>query len=59
MNKNLNDFGKFKIIKLLDIYKYLEHFRDQNLKKRLELALEDKDNERLNESEEEELKQMY
>ena len=36
INNNMNSFSERKLIKLLDIFKFMEHFQDQELKKRLE-----------------------
>ncbi len=54
----INNFGKFQLIKILDIYKYNSKFGNQKLKQLLEMQLETKVNERINDSEEEELKQL-
>ena len=43
---------------MLDLFKYYDHFSDQGLKFKLEEQLITKQNEKLNESEEEELKLM-
>ena len=58
---NLDQFNRFQLIKLLDIYKYNSNFmngqaQSGHLKLLLENQLETKQNQKLNESEEEELK---
>ncbi len=59
---NIDRFNKFQLIKLLDIYKYNEGFMSnpsaQRLKQLLEAQMESKQNEKLNDSEEEELKNL-
>lgn len=58
LNENMENFNKFKLIKMLDIFKYSQYFQDQDIKMKLANLIEAKDGERLNESEEEELKHM-
>ena len=59
---NLDRFNKFQLIKILDIYKYNQVFmnetQSQRLKALLESQLESKQNDKLNDSEEEELKML-
>lgn len=57
---NMDEFTKFKLIKLLDIYKYNPHFMsiDPELKKMLEAKLEFKINQKLEENEEEEFEDL-
>jgi hypothetical protein len=59
---NLDRFNKFQLIKILDIYKYNQVFMNethsQRLKALLESQLESKQNDKLNDSEEEELKML-
>lgn len=59
---NLDRFNKFQLIKLLDIYKYNKTFmsetQSQRLKALLENLLEGRQNDKMNDSEEEELKML-
>lgn len=58
--ENIDKFNKFQLLKLLDIYKFNVHFlqgeSSVRVKQLLEAQLESKQGEKLNESEEEELR---
>lgn len=58
IKNNMDSFNKFKLIKALDIFKFLENFEDLGIKVQLEKHLELKQEEKLNESEEEELRML-
>jgi hypothetical protein len=55
---NLDNLNKYQLIKLLDIYKFNSNFGHLNVKILMESKFEQKINEKMNESEEEELKKI-